>query len=271
MKSSLNERKSRPQNGYLTLFVGAVVVSMGVFTFMLIGPLAGSGSNSGAALPSYNGNSIAAFLQKLESSTRIMDFTENATFTSLDHQYDRLWDDHLIPNNGGYLTANKKTSNTDKLGISMFHQLHCLAMLREEMQNLHEVIDAAAMGKSPAMHNDEHQRGLRDGPVVDTDAGRVKHHDQKHTMHCFDYLRQVRRIYQHYKGAWGRFRSRLTHLNMKKTILCTADSTIERPKLTENGTPFIDGLGPRKCRDWDLWYAASAGSDDVPMVADDLR
>lgn len=200
MKSSLNEHKPRPQNGCLTLFVGAVIVSMGVFTFMLIGPLAGSGSNSGAALPSYNGNSIAEFLQKLESSTRIMDFTENATFTSLDHQYDRLWDDHLIPSNGGYLTANKKTSNTDKLGISMFHQLHCLAMLREEMQNLHEVIDAAAKGKSPAMHDHEHQRGRRDGPVVDTDAGRAKHHDQKHTMHCFDYLRQVRRIYQHYKG-----------------------------------------------------------------------
>lgn len=59
--------------------------------------------------------------------------------------------------------------------------------------------------------------------------------------------------------------------NHRQTIRCLADSTIERPKLYPDGTPFIDGMGDRKCKNWDLLYGASTTSDDEPMMADDLR
>ncbi|TQV99555.1 hypothetical protein IF1G_01770 [Cordyceps javanica] len=188
------------------------------------------------------GNSLATLLRRVRSSSRMAVFSEHHNYTSLDHDFDWLWENDLLTPNGGYLTADKKTHNTDKLGISMFHQLHCLGMIREEMQHLHHVIEASrARGSAYAQI---HQMARRHSDGVDLDSGRPAHHDEEHTMHCFDYLRQ--------------------------TMLCLADSTVERPGQLSDGKPYINGMGQRKCRNWELLYAASTRSDSEPMSDDEL-
>ncbi|KAJ3497270.1 hypothetical protein NLG97_g2031 [Lecanicillium saksenae] len=214
---------------------------MGAFTFILIGPLS---SSDYSTAPS---RSLAALLRKLDSSSRIVDLIQNNTYTSLDHQFDRLWNEDMLPPNGGYLKTDKETNNTDMLGISMFHQLHCLGMIREEMQHLHQIINDLNTGGSGDMTTakDHRRKGRRHSDGLDLDAGRPAHHDQKHTMHCFDYLRQ--------------------------TILRLADSTIERPKVFPDGTPYVDGQAQRRCKNWDILQGASANSDDEPISDDELR
>lgn len=175
--------KSRRRNACTALFVVAVALSMGAFTFMLIGPL------SGSQYPAGEGRSLAALLRKLDMSSRDVHFVQDNNYTSLDHKFDGLWHDDMLPPNGGYFPMDKETNNTDKLGISMFHQLHCLGMIREEMQHLHEIIDNLNAGGTGEVKSHHNSRRHNDG--FDFDAGRPAHHDQGHTLHCFDYLRQV--------------------------------------------------------------------------------
>ncbi|KAK2011707.1 hypothetical protein LZ32DRAFT_511519, partial [Colletotrichum eremochloae] len=60
-----------------------------------------------------------------------------------------------------------------KYGISMFHQLHCLDILRRAFQMLLEATD---------LHQPEMQQR--------SSNPHESHYDQDHWTHCFDYLRQ---------------------------------------------------------------------------------
>lgn len=50
-----------------------------------------------------------------------------------------------------------------------------------------------------------------------------------------------------------------------------ADATIEQPKLSDDGDPYIDGMDERRCKDWEILYNASVRSDAEPVMPDDLR
>lgn len=95
------------------------------------------------------------------------DFTAHKEFQDMSPASDKYWAD-LLPRNGGFLAPE----NTGKRapGIAMFHQLHCLQMIRSSMQSL--------LGKN------------------NTEARGMHHHDahdaiDEHVLHCFDYIRQV--------------------------------------------------------------------------------
>ncbi|KAF3002135.1 hypothetical protein E8E14_001761 [Neopestalotiopsis sp. 37M] len=158
------------------------------------------------------------------TGTRPMKFSEHENYMNLSHEYDMLWMDLLTPN-GGFVKRPDKHGKERKNGISMFHQLHCLGMMREAVQDLTERLAAAESGmpmsSRRAAAGEAH--GLHD-PTAEPD----------HWLHCFDYLRQ--------------------------TILCNADATLEPPSITFQGNGVIDGMIQRECRDWEALYSASTES-----------
>lgn len=84
-------------------------------------------------------------------------FTENQQYTNLSSQYDHLWEEELLTKSGGFITdpsSSGHDGDPSYAGISMFHQLHCLSMIRMALKDSGE--------RMP------------------------------HLTHCLDYLRQVR-------------------------------------------------------------------------------
>lgn len=118
---------------------------------------------------------VASDLRALEKSSKTVEFTHHEAFTNLSHEHNYLWRDALLPPNGGFFTLSQQTNNTDKFGVAMFHQLHCLGVIRNEMQYMHDVI--AKREKVPRRHGHE---GV---DAVQRDNGQA--------LKCFDYLRQV--------------------------------------------------------------------------------
>ena len=103
-------------------------------------------------------------------------FTPHPEYANLSIQYDALWQD-LLPSNGGFLIPLDAGSGEGKKGITMFHQLHCLQLLRIGLQKVHHGA-AGEAGGSVEMAKDM--------------KGHSMHANDEHYLHCLDYLRQVR-------------------------------------------------------------------------------
>ncbi|ETS88116.1 hypothetical protein PFICI_01944 [Pestalotiopsis fici W106-1] len=114
-------------------------------------------------------------VQDVEKSSIVMNFREHAEFKNLSHEYDIYWK-NTRPPNGGYFAWLDETGTRRRDGISMFHQLHCLVMLREAMQGLGEEIQSLKAMRRDTAHEDH---------AMHTE------HDDLHWLHCFDYLRQA--------------------------------------------------------------------------------
>ncbi|KAI1214209.1 uncharacterized protein F4807DRAFT_407083 [Annulohypoxylon truncatum] len=79
------------------------------------------------------------------------------------------WEDLLTPN-GGFLMVKEQDGETNQIGVSMFHQLHCLSMIRTMI----------LMGD---IHMDHVHVESRDMNQSAKDRG--------HFLHCFDYIVQA--------------------------------------------------------------------------------
>ncbi|KAF2237618.1 hypothetical protein EV356DRAFT_574025 [Viridothelium virens] len=126
-----------------------------------------------------------------------------------------LWDS-LIPNGLGYVRNPDLTSQLSV--ISVFHQLHCLYTLRR-----------AYFDKSS------------DGQLKNFDFG---HDRDKHTGHCFEYLRQ--------------------------SLICSADSSLEP---AGNAEGFLGWGFQRQCRDYEqlkAWAEEARAFDGHGFLAIDL-
>ncbi|KAJ4856800.1 hypothetical protein T069G_10168 [Trichoderma breve] len=77
-----------------------------------------------------------------------------------------FWDSLLTPN-GGFLMVDLGDHRNHSVGVSMFHQLHCLSIVRS-------VVVGGGMHKHP-----------NDG------GGNSAMEDDQHFMHCFDYIVQA--------------------------------------------------------------------------------
>lgn len=103
-------------------------------------------------------------------------------FQDISRKGDSHWDSLLTPN-GGFVVLDPPSAET--YGIAMFHQLHCLQMIRSTMQSL----------MNPNMS--------ADGQIQHSEHHGANHHanhhanENSHAMHCFDYLRQVRSLAHH--------------------------------------------------------------------------
>ena len=102
-------------------------------------------------------------------------FQARPEFNDLTASADDLWAS-IIPKNGGFVLKQKGKS-WDVAGVSMFHQLHCLAMIREGIQVL--------------QHENQHLKRSPHGGTHDHDSSQPMN-DTIHWAHCLDYLMQVR-------------------------------------------------------------------------------
>ena len=102
-------------------------------------------------------------------------FANHREYQTLETEDDALWDDLLTPN-GGFIWQTEADGKRHVSGISMFHQLHCLQMLRAKLFQFRE-----------------QALGAPDPAEPDHNGSKHSHHpiDDKHWLHCLDYLRQV--------------------------------------------------------------------------------
>lgn len=157
-------------------------------------------------------------------------FSEHPEYENISHVYDGLWDE-LLPENGGFLRVlgsedgnaeGKGEKKKHKYGITMFHSLHCLGIMRggvqelfREMEDLRmeveelggregmEKIKGREMGRKPREMREKegNEMGKREG--AGHDFGHTEHGDPLHWLHCFDYLRQVSRLTVLFFSCYG--------------------------------------------------------------------
>ena len=102
-----------------------------------------------------------------------MVFTEHHQYMSLSHDADVYWKNLTGPN-GGFIRQPDREGIVRRHGVSMFHQLHCLQMIRAEIQRL--------------MHLEQRHEAQRGG---DGEQIGETMSDEAHWTHCLDYIRQV--------------------------------------------------------------------------------
>ncbi|KAF2865105.1 hypothetical protein BDV95DRAFT_612893 [Massariosphaeria phaeospora] len=140
----------------------------------------------------------------------------------------------LIPLDRGFVEIDTIEAGTNSPGrycVSVFHQLHCLNMLRQAYYGGEDEPGAPEGGVSPLSgdfyhHPSENRNGMHAGG---------------HAKHCFDYLRQA--------------------------LLCVADSTLEE---RSDKTSGVKGVGTtRQCRDFEAlkaWTENHRYSDEDGIV-----
>jgi len=77
-----------------------------------------------------------------------------------------------MTDNGGFLRLREPSGRVDYYGVSMYHQLHCLKMLRDKIEG---------KGSGHEHHGSHgHERRVIDDQVT-----------PDHLIHCLDYISQV--------------------------------------------------------------------------------
>ena len=110
--------------------------------------------------------STPPIIRKFQSLTPLL----GAKSDGSPHDTHRSWESLLLPENGGILKVRTDNNTITDYGISMFHQLHCLTVLRGLI--FPETSQHHGASTSPSHSGDEHE-------------------DAVHWAHCFDYIAQV--------------------------------------------------------------------------------
>ena len=102
-------------------------------------------------------------------------FAEIPTFENMSHANDNAWSKILMPPNSGFIRVKHNETYVMDWGISMFHALHCLSLLRTMLQD--NLAEAASAWHS--QHSSHSQ----------AESAQFLH--QAHIPHCIGYLAQV--------------------------------------------------------------------------------
>lgn len=131
----------------------------------------------------YRDQGLVTSLEHILSCPDRLEQTKEVRFIRHTERYDLTMagDPHweaILPSNGGFITVGDGANgSTTIMGISMFHQLHCLQIIRKAFQGY---VD---MGDKVDLRDEGH--GMQD-------AHAHHHGGQRHWVHCLDYLAQVR-------------------------------------------------------------------------------
>jgi hypothetical protein len=106
-------------------------------------------------------------------------FYERADIESLDPKADKLWHDAMTPPLGGFLLVAHNETFYRGWGVSMFHALHCLGMLRSSFQTY---FGLAEQGHGHDGHNHGPRNAIPDLSKVD---------ERQHVEHCMGYIAKV--------------------------------------------------------------------------------
>ncbi|CAI6277560.1 unnamed protein product [Periconia digitata] len=123
-------------------------------------------------------------------------FQEEAIFSGPPSDESNAAWDALIPLGRGFVELNSSHTDTDREGrycVSVFHQLHCLEMIRQGFYGAQMHTEKAKPtpvapdgGPVSPIPGDFHKH--RPAP---SKPGSGAHHADSHMQHCFDYLRQA--------------------------------------------------------------------------------
>lgn len=120
--------------------------------------------------------------------TKRMIFDRIPALETLSHDGDKHWGD-LVTKQGGFLWVQHNETYGYPWGISMFHGLHCLAMIRSALQ------DASGNATGMPYHEHNQQTSRRndghDGEHKTHESHAAHAKNMEHVMHCFSYIAQV--------------------------------------------------------------------------------
>jgi hypothetical protein len=155
-------------------------------------------------------------LPTFTTSTHKKAFTQNPAYNDLSPSADGNWS-NLLPPNGGFFSS-KVGDGYEMVGLTMFHQLHCLSMIRGalQQQGRGEIVAGTDRRRSESGEGEdlfgvrrkrsvesekEDLFGVRRKRSVDSKEDlfgvrrkRGEGHErapEEHYLHCFDYLVQV--------------------------------------------------------------------------------
>lgn len=196
--------------------------------------------------------------EKLSESWKMNNFTRSNALEDFSYHNDEHWFSTVMPKNEGFISIRHNETFNIEWGISMFHQMHCLSLLRAVLQR-------------EALNTPEH-------PQDSHSARQDEHADQhflhqSHLPHCIGYLAQV--FIAFHRPCLSPQRE-LTYLVSSKAIMCAGDGTIERPWVRKDDAGNIvahgvDGVGTmHRCRNTDLLWSVSEGSAVSPIQPWDL-
>jgi hypothetical protein len=135
------------------------------------------------------GSSPSSSLSSLHLSMSpryIMTFTKHDELFDMTPAGDGNWT-ALLPPNGGFLVVPDNKDGFEMAGITMFHQLHCLMMIRSAMQDYMGISRESKLGRERHDGN-----GILGRGHSQTERSHSTHRPQNHWVHCLDYLMQVR-------------------------------------------------------------------------------
>jgi hypothetical protein len=161
---------------------------------------------------------------------------------------DEAWE-RIVPSRGGFIWVQYNETYDVPYGISMFHGLHCLQMLRGAFKQ--------QLGVSG--HGHDHH----DGGDISTKHEHGGHFDKVHLGHCLGYVAEVCTSNPSKSIA-----------NFGQMLQCVGDSTIERPWIEYDERTGdilhrgVDGtVGQHQCRDTRHLWAAAESTEDGGMRA----
>lgn len=130
--------------------------------------------------PNYHTNTDShALADHLPSRTTL--FRERPILEDLSPSADEAWEQMTLTRRGGFLWVEFNDTSNEAWGISMFHALHCLKMLRTAIRSS-EMMKSVVEGSGGASDNGGQEGGSLEHPDM----------DPKHIGHCVGYIAQVR-------------------------------------------------------------------------------
>ncbi|MCJ1405495.1 hypothetical protein MMC11_008723, partial [Xylographa trunciseda] len=173
-------------------------------------------------------------LLKTTSTTRTFDL--QPALEDLSHAGDATWASTVLPGKGGFLWVQHNETYEESYGITMFHALHCLKLIRA---NLQELPSMQAYAAEQQVREKQGDGGRALEHVHDAMGGKNHMHqnhlgDPGHVAHCVSYIAQ--------------------------SLACAGDSTIEPPWEEKDGGGYIvkhgvDGEGyQHQCKDTSLLW-----------------
>lgn len=114
-------------------------------------------------------------------STTAYTFQQIEALEDLSHANDHRWKQTALPQKGGFLWVKYNETSNEAWGVSMFHALHCLKMLRMAVQESPFVKAALQDHDVPDAEKHHHHDGSANHPDMDI----------VHLGHCIGYIAQV--------------------------------------------------------------------------------
>ena len=117
-------------------------------------------------------------------------FILDPTLEDISHAGDTAWRDSLLTPKGGFLWVQYNESYEESYGISMFHALHCLQLIRGNLQESPSM-KAYIAEKSGSVVTDMSKSGGGTRPHHGEHSHQQHLGDPGHVAHCVSYIAQV--------------------------------------------------------------------------------